>query len=92
VGFEGECGGSRAARADGTGVWVWNRRSEQLVRMERDWAAHITALGTADAAKWVNQQECYLTQPRGTSSMSRTTGLCGRPAAEAAERCPIGNA
>jgi hypothetical protein len=53
VGFGGEFGGSRAARAHGTHawVWVWDRRSEQLARMERDWAAHTTALGTADAAK-----------------------------------------
>jgi hypothetical protein len=34
-----------------------NRRAEQLARMERDWAANTTALGTADAAKWVNRQE-----------------------------------
>ncbi len=40
MGFGGECGGSRAARADGAVVWVWNRRFEQLARMERDWAAH----------------------------------------------------
>ena len=30
---------------------------EQLARMECDWAAHTAALGTADAAKWVNRQE-----------------------------------
>ena len=86
VGFGGECGGSRAARADGAVVWVWNYRSEQLARMERDWAAHTTALGTADAAKWVNRREYCWTQPRATISMSRTTGPCGRPADEAAER------
>jgi hypothetical protein len=61
VGFGGECGGSRAARADGAVVWVWNRRSEQLERMERDWAAHTTALGTAGAAKWVKRREYCLT-------------------------------
>jgi hypothetical protein len=27
VGFGGEFGSNRAARADGTGVWVWNRQS-----------------------------------------------------------------
>ena len=55
VGFGGECGNSRAPRADGTHAWVWDRRSKQLARTERDWAAHTTALGTADAAKWVNR-------------------------------------
>ena len=53
MGFGGECGGSRAARADGAGVWVWNRRAEQLARMERDLTAHTAALGTADAGKGV---------------------------------------
>ena len=86
VGFGGECGGSRAARADGAVVWVWNRRSEQLERMERDWAARTTALGTADAAKWVNRHEYCLTQPRATISINIPTGPCGGPAAEAAER------
>ena len=42
MGFGGECGNSRAARADGTHVWAWDRRSEHLARMERDWAAHAT--------------------------------------------------
>ena len=51
MGFGGECGKSRAPRADGTHAWVWNRRSEQLERMERDWAAPTTAFGTAGAAK-----------------------------------------
>jgi hypothetical protein len=86
VGFGGECGGSRAARADGAVVWVWNRRSEQLARMERDWAAHGTAFGTAGAAKWVNRHEYCLTQPRATISINIPTGPCGGPAAEAAER------
>ena len=84
--FGGECGGSRAPRADGTHAWVWNRRSEQLVRMERDWAAHTMVLGTADAAKWVSRQENRLTQPRATISTSMPAGRCGRPTAEAAER------
>jgi hypothetical protein len=35
VGFRGEFGGSRAARADSTDVWVWNRRPEQLARIGR---------------------------------------------------------
>ena len=79
MGIGGECGGSRAARADGAVVWVGNRRSEQLARMERDLAAHTTALETADAAKWVNRQEHCSTQPRATISMSIPTGPCGRP-------------
>jgi hypothetical protein len=41
-GIRGEFGGSRAARADGTDVWAWDRRSEQLAHAgvlpgERDW-------------------------------------------------------
>ena len=86
VGFGGECGGSRAARADGTHAWVWDCRFEQLERMEHDWAAPTTALGTAGAAKWVNRHEYCLTQPRATISINIATGPCGRPAAEAAER------
>jgi hypothetical protein len=74
VGFGGECGNNRAVRADGAVVWVWKRRSEQLARMERDWVAHTTALGTADAAKGVNRQEYCSTQPRATISMGMTTG------------------
>ena len=54
-----------------------------------------TALGTAGAAKWVNRHEYCLTQPRATISINISTGPCGRPAAEAAERrlgpTPIGN-
>ena len=84
MGFGGECGGSRAARADGAVVWVWNRRSEQLARMAHDWAAPTTALGTAGAAKWVKRREYCLTQPRATISITITTGPCGGPAAEAA--------
>ena len=87
MGFGGECGNSRAARADGTHAWVWNRRSEQLARMECDWAAHTTALGTADAAKWVNRREYCSTQPRATISMDISTGPSGRSVTEAAERC-----
>ncbi len=86
VGFGGECGGSRAARADGTHAWVCDRRSKQLAHMERDWSAHTTALETADAAKWVKRQEYCSTQPRATISMGMSTSPCGRPAAEAAER------
>jgi hypothetical protein len=86
VGFGGECGGSRAARAASINVWAWSRRAEQLARMERDLMAHTTALGTADAAKWVNRQENCLTQPRATISTSMSAGPCGIPTAEAAER------
>ncbi len=86
MGFEGKVGGSRAARADGTVVWVWNSRSKQLARMERDFAAHTTALEMADAAKWVNRQDYCLTQPRATIIMSMPAGPCVRPTAEAAER------
>jgi hypothetical protein len=86
VGFGGECGNSRAPRADGTHASVWDRRSKQLARMERDLAAHTTALETADAAKWVNRQEYCLTQPRATISMSMSTSLCGRSVTESAER------
>ncbi len=96
MGFGGECGVSRAARADDAVVWAWNRRAEQLPRMERDLAAHTTALGTADAAKWVKRREYCLKQPRATISMGITTGLSGRPTVFAAERrrgpLPIGNA
>ena len=45
-----------------------------------------TALGTADAAKWVNRHNYCLTQPRATISINIPTGPCGGPAAEAAER------
>ena len=86
MGFGGECGSSRAARADGAVVWVWDRRFEQLARMERDLAAHTTALETADAAKWVKRREYCSTQPRATISINIPTGPCGGPAAEAAER------
>ena len=55
MGFGGECGNSRAARADGTHVWAWERRSEHLARVECDCAAHTTGLETADAVKWVHQ-------------------------------------
>ena len=54
--------------------------------MECDWAAHTTALGTADAAKWVSRQKNRSTQPRATIGMCISTGRCGRPTAEAAER------
>ena len=84
MGFGGECGNSRAARADGAGVWVWNRRAEQLARMERDLVAHTTALGTADAAKWVwvKRRDNCSTQPRATISTSMSAGPCGRSVTE----------
>ena len=86
MGFGGEFGGSRAARADGAGVWVWDRRAEQLACMERDLAAHTVALETADASKWVNRREYCLTQPRATINMNISTSLCGRSVTESAER------
>ena len=86
MGFGGEFGGSRAARADGAGLWAWDRRAEQLARMERDLTAHTAALGTADAAKWVKRREYCSTQPRATISTGISAGLCGRSATEAAER------
>ena len=86
MGFGGECGNSRATRADGAGFWVWNRRAEQLARMEHDLTAHTASLEKADAAKWVNRHEYCLTQPRATISINIPTGPCGGPAAEAAER------
>jgi hypothetical protein len=60
---------------------VENRRAERLEYMGCDWAAHTTALGTADAAKWVKRREsCQcLTQPRATVTMNIPTGPCGRP-------------
>ncbi len=70
VGFGGECGNSRAPRADGTHAWVCDRRSKQLAHTERDWSAHTAALGTAGAAKWVNWHEYCLTQPRATISIN----------------------
>ena len=86
VGFGGEFGGSRAARADGAGVWAWNRRIKQLARMKCDLGARTTALGTADAATWVNRQEHCSTQPRATISMGISTGPSGRSVTESAER------
>ena len=86
MGFGGEFGGSRAARADGAGLWAWDRRAEQLARMEHDLTAHTAALETADAAKWVNRQEYCSTQRRATISMGNSTGPSGRSVTEAAER------
>ena len=86
VGFGGEFGNGRAARADGAGLWAWDRRAEQLARMERDLTAHTAALGTADAAKWVNRREYCSTQPRATISTGISAGPCGRSATESAER------
>jgi hypothetical protein len=64
---EGEFGNSRAARANGTSVWAWNSRFEQLAHRERDWAAHTTALGPADAAKWVHRPKYCAAQSAKTS-------------------------
>ncbi len=75
-----------APRADGTHAWVWDRRAEQLARMERDLTAHIAALETADASKWVNRQEYCSTQRRATINMNISTSLCGRSVTEAAEQ------
>ena len=86
VGFGGECGNSRAPRADGTHAWVWNRRFEQLACMRCDLTAHTAALETADASKWVNRQEYCSTQPRATINMNISTSLCGRSVTEAAEQ------
>ena len=86
MGFGGEFGNGRAARADGAGLWAWDRRAEQLARMERDLTAHTAALGTADAAKWVKRRENCSTQPRATISMGISASLCGRSATESAER------
>ncbi len=86
MGFGGECGNSRAARVDGAGVWAWDRRAEQLARMERDLAVHTAALETADASKWVNRQEYCLAQPRATINMNISTSLSGRSVTESAER------
>jgi hypothetical protein len=43
-------------------------------------------LGNGGCCKVGEPAGYRLTQPRATISMSRTTGLCGRPSAEAAER------
>ena len=86
MGFGGECGNSRAARADSTHAWVWYRRAEQLARMERDLTAHTAALETADAAKWVKRRENCSTHSRTTISMNMSTSPCGRSATESAER------
>jgi hypothetical protein len=50
--------------------------------------AHATALGTADAGKWVKRREYGLTQPRATINTSRTAVL--RPATNGAGRPPSG--
>ncbi len=86
VGFGGECGNSRAARADGTHAWVWNRRFEQLACMERDWAAHTTPAETADAAKWVHQPKDCATKARNRRGINIPAGPCGRPTAESGKR------
>jgi hypothetical protein len=54
VGFGGEFGGSRAARADDTDVLAclgMETVGPSSLHAGSDRAAHTTALGTADAAK-----------------------------------------
>jgi hypothetical protein len=87
VGFGGECGNSRAARADGTHAWVWDRRFEHLARMERDWAAHTTPAETTDAAKWVHRPQDCAAKARNRRGINMTAGLCGRSNAESGKRC-----
>ncbi len=82
--FGSEFGGGRAATADGTDDWVWNRGFEQLARPDRDWVAHATALGTADAAKWVNRQEYCSKQARKLVSRDLPAGSRWRPTLESA--------
>ncbi len=86
VGFGGECGGSRAARADGAVVWAWDRRGRAAGLYGARFEGSHHALGTADAAKWVKRREYCLKQPRATISMDITTGLRRRPTVFAAER------
>ena len=87
MGFGGECGSSRAARADGTHVWVlWDCLSEHLARMERDWAAHTTDLETADAAKGVHRPKDCAAKARKRRGINVTAGPCGRSTAESARR------
>jgi hypothetical protein len=86
VGFGGECGNSRAARADGTDVWAWNCRSEQLARMERDWAAHTTPVGRADAAKGVHRPKNCAAKACKRRGINMKAGPCGRSNAESARR------
>ncbi len=80
------------ARADETGEWMYDRQSEQLPRRGRDLMAHTTALGTADAAKWVNRQEHCLTQPRATISeyFGRSVRETGRGSSRAVSGAPPG--
>ena len=86
VGFGGESGNSRAARADGTHAWVWDRRLEHLARMERDWAAHATPVETADAAKGVHRPKDCAAKARKRRGINVTAGPCGRSTAESARR------
>ncbi len=86
MGFGRKCGNSRAARADGTHAWVWDRRFEQLARMERDWAAHTTALETADAVKGVHRPKDCATKASKRRGINITAGPCGRPTAESGKR------
>ena len=86
MGFGGECGNSRAARADGTHAWVWDRRLEHLARMERDWAAHTTPVETADAAKGVHRPKDCAAKARNRRGINVKAGPCGRSNAESAKR------
>ena len=79
MGFRGECGNSRAARADGTHAWAWNRRFEQLACMKCDWAAHTTPVETADAAKGVHRPKDCAAKARNRRGINMTAGPCGRP-------------
>ena len=86
MGLGGECGNSRAARADGTHVCAWDRRSEHLARVECDCAAHTTGLETVDAAKWVHRPKDCAAKARKRRGINVTAGPCGRSTAESARR------
>ena len=90
MGFGGECGNSRAARADGTHARVWDRRFEHLARMERDWAAHTTPVETADAANLKGmhrpKDSSCAAEARRRRGINVTAGPCGRSNAESARR------
>jgi hypothetical protein len=86
VGFGGECGNGRAARADGTHAWVWDRRLEHLAHTERDWAAHTTPVETGDAAKGVHRPKDCATKACKRRGINVTAGPCGRSNAESGKR------
>ena len=86
VGFGGESGNSRAARADGTHAWVWDRRSEHFARMGRDWTAHATPVQTADAAKGVHRPKDCAAKACKRRGINVAAGPCGRSTAESARR------